>query len=656
MSEKGVIFNKIILGGVMILAFLIPLFFLPFTYDLYEFNKNTLLSVVCCLLLIFWLLKMALEKKITFQRTPLDLPILVFAGTFLLSTIFVSTNKWESFWTPGATGTIISLVILYFIITNNIKKIDLSKIIKTLAVSASLLGLLTIYQFVILKIPSLNQITFLKGFSPAGGLVPLATFLAIVSTIIGTQLYFDWKTKKYDVFILLFCLAGLGLTIFQLLTTSKSFFLPYQTAWAIAIETLKQGKSFFFGVGPTSFMDAFSQSRPATYNLTNLWSIRFGFSSNYYFHLLTTVGVLGLGAFVWLIWKVVNNSHLNNPASHLSLLISLVILLFVPANFLLLFTLFILLALFASDLPTKEYIENSKITPWVVFAVISLAVLGNFYLVGRVYAADVYFKLSLKAMARNDGTATYNNQIQATTLNPFDDFYHLAYSQTNLALAYSLASKANISDQDRQNITILVQQAIREAKTAVNLNKNKVTNWENLASIYRQLINFAQGADQWTITALTQAIKLDPTNPNLRLTMGGIYYALKNYDQAIRFFQQTVELKPDFANGYYNLAAAYREKGDFQSAHDAMQMALNLVPTTSEDYTKARGELDELAKKIPAKEATGGAETKTQPQPIPTQQPLVEPQPYPSPVITPPIEIPQEQAAPEISPAPPATP
>lgn len=663
-SSSPLTMNKIISTCLVILTFLVPLFFLPFTSDFYEFNKNMLLIISSFILLVLWLLKMALARKITFRKTPLDLPVLILAGIFILSTLFNASNKWETLWTPLGTGTIISLVILYFIITNNIKKETLGNILKALLLSGSLLGLMTLFQFVSAKMAPDTTLPFFLNLNLSGSLLSLATFLAVVTTIGGLQIYKQFKSEKQNSSATIFffltsllCLAGFGLATLKIFTTNKPLLLPYSISWAIAVETFKNWRLFLLGVGPNSFFDAFSQFRPLVYNLTNLWAVRFTFSSNYYLHLLSTVGILGLVAFAWIIFKTLKSQakEVNLPLIS-PLLLILVFFLFLFPNLLLIFVLFLLLGLlFAEKENLSVYEENSPTAPWVLLSVMILFTLGSFYLVGRVYAGEIYFKKSIAALQQNDGTNAYNDQIKALTFNPYNDIYRLAYSQTNFALAFALAQKTDISDQDRQNITVLVQQAIREAKMAVTLNRNKVTNWENLAGIYRQLLNFAQGADQWAVSALSQAIKLDPVNPNLRLNLGGLYYSLKNYDEAIRFFQQAIDIKPDFANGYYNLAAAYREKKDFQKAHDAMQIVLNLVPTTSQDYNKARGELDDLAKKIPAKEATKEAELKTPPLSIPTQEPLVEPQPYPSAVITPPIELPQEQAAPDISPAPSAT-
>ena len=659
------IMNAIVFG----LVFLLPLFFLPFTSDFFEFNKNILLLVSTGILIILWLLKMALIGKTSFKKTAFDLPVLLVAAVFILSSLFNAPNKLETLWTAGSTGTILSLTVFYFFLTNNFESASTGKILKSLLVSLGLLGLFSLYQFCGLKLALIGTNfffpAFLQVFYPAGGLIPLATVLFVGLVASGTQVYLTWKKENrlpwFYVITGTLILTGLVVSLWQLFTTNKPLLLDYGASWAIAVESFKNWRLFLLGVGPNSFLNAFTQFRPMSYNLTPLWTIRFVYSGNYYFHLLTTVGILGLASFVFLIFKTVKaqlkiNEDLREKTLPVFIPLATIFIIFVFLfpNFLLIFLFYLLLALFALFFVSpKEYADFSKIAAWAIFVPVCLMILGSFYFIGRTYAAEVFFRNSLKAFANNAGNDAYNNQIKAIMFNPFNDNYRLAYSQTNLALAYSLASRENLSDQDRQNITVLVQQAIQESKAAVNLNQSKVTNWENLANIYRQLINFAQGADQWAITAFAQASKLDPQNPNLKLNLGGIYYALVNYDEAIRFFQQAVEVKPNFANGYYNLAAAYREKGDFKRAHEAMQITLSLVPQASEDYNKAKGELDELAKKVSEKEATESAQTKIQP-PSP-EQPLLEPEPFPSPVITPPIEIPEEQAAPDISPAPSAT-
>ncbi|MEK7111887.1 MAG: tetratricopeptide repeat protein, partial [Patescibacteria group bacterium] len=168
-------------------------------------------------------------------------------------------------------------------------------------------------------------------------------------------------------------------------------------------------------------------------------------------------------------------------------------------------------------------------------------------------------------------------------------------------LASSLAQKGEIlTEDDRSTITQHIKQAIREGRATVTLNPGRSGNWEILARIYQAIMPFAQGADNFAIQSFNQSIALDPTNPNLRIALGGVYYALGRYDEAIRVFELAVLSKPDLANAHYNLAVAYREKGEIEKAIEQMKLVLSLVEKDSSDYELAKTELENLEKKRPA--------------------------------------------------------
>ena len=658
--SKNLIINKIITWVVLLLVGILPIFFLPFTTDFYAFNKNIFLYVFVLILLILWGIKIVVNKEVSFRKTPLDLPILAILGAFIISTFVIAPNKFETLWISGGTGTIFFLTTLYFIISNNISKKDLPKVKGALTVSALVLTLISFYQFLGLSessIAATSRWAFLrdKNWTPAIGLLPLLIFLGTIFVLNIVQIVKQFKKNNYSssfyglLLSILIIAGGIAINLFGLIKIGRPITLPYSTSWAIAIESFKNWQIFFFGVGPVSFIDAFSQFKPLSYNLTPFWSFRFGVSGNFYLHLLSTIGILGLSAWLWLVWQVIKLK--KNSAVFFATLFVFTVMLFYPVSILTIFTLFILLALLAVNSPSGQYTERSVVLPAIILIISILFASTSFYFIGRAYLAEVYFKQSLDAFASNNGNIAYDKQVRAIELNPFSDSYHIAYSQTNLALADSLAGKADLSDQDRQTITSLVQQSIREAKLAVALNRKKIINWENLAQIYRQLISFAEGADQWAITTTKQAISLDPNNPRLKLNLGGIYYAFANYDEAILWFQKTIEDKPNFANGYYNLSAAYREKADYQRAYEYMQATLSLITVGTEDYQKASLELEQLAKNLPAAQATDSG---SQQQEEAVKPQLMEPEPLPEPVITPPLELPQE-SAPEINPAPSAT-
>jgi tetratricopeptide (TPR) repeat protein len=285
----------------------------------------------------------------------------------------------------------------------------------------------------------------------------------------------------------------------------------------------------------------------------------------------------------------------------------------------------------------------------VLFSFIFLTGFG--YLLGRSYLAEIYFKKALDGIVKNDAKQAYENMRQAIIFNPYIERYRINFSQINLLLANNIAAKANqqpqgknqkpyqLTEQDRQNISQAIQAAIAEGKAAVTLNPQKALNWENLAQIYRNIINTAQGADVWTISAYQRAIVSDPQNPIYRLNLGGVYYSLGNYEEAAKIFEQAVILKPDWPNAYYNLAWANFQKQKYQEAVSAMENVIRLLDPKKDkaDYDKVKKELEEFKKKLPQEEKQATEEGKTQPK-------LTLPSPIPT--TTPQIQLPEE-ASPE---------
>ena len=644
MRSKTKIISQIICWLSAALVFLLPLFVLPFTADFFDFNKNIFLIFTVGLLTLLWLIKMAVRAKVKFKYSKFVLPLILILIAFIASTFIVSANKVESLTNNLTTGTIVALSFFYLVVTNNFSNKSAGKLIIAFTLSGTLTALISIYQF--LGLGELTNTPWLaaKSFSPTGGLLP-AIGLIIPSLLVLTGQALKRAKAKPDAlfaFIILGAIltgAGLVLDLYQLFSSAKPVTLGVKESWVIAVDSLKANP--LLGVGPADYLSAFLRFRPINFNNTAFWNLKFSLAANYYLHALATTGLLGLTGFVWLIFntikstKTILKSELEAKIIFACLLAVFLLLGFVPASLTLVFSFYLLLAILALYLPTDKFEERSKILPVILLIVLSGFCLFSFYQMQKIWRADYYYRLSLDAISRNEGSLAYQNQIKAIELNKSKPLYHIAYSQTNLALANSMASEKDLSDQDRSTITSLIQQAITQAKIGVTLNQNDSSAWENLASIYRQLINIAQGADQWAIASYQRAIVLDPTNPNLTLNLGGVYYGLKNYDEAVRWFQRAVDVKPDFANAHYNMAAAFREKKDYSRALTEMNFVLDLVDTQSGDYQIAIMEIDELKKKLDETQTGEAKEAET----------LAVPSPFPSPAVSP-MQLEQESAPP----------
>ena len=631
--KLAAIFCKIGFIATAIGAFLLPFFFLPITSEFYDFNKQALVIFLALASLLLLTGSFVAERQVTLTFSPFGLPILAILVSLVLSTVFRSPNRLDALIDPGQVGTYLGLAVIFFCAINFIRtKSQLDIFSTSLAVSAALLGLITILwtSGLAAKIPLISNIQFLNSvtWSPTGSpLATLSLFMAFLP-FLALQLIRE-KTFNFKSLLLAVCFALIltasGLLIYR---SDRPIFLSHRFSWAIALESLKV--SPFLGTGPGSYLADFTQFRPVTYNLTPNWSVRFTSASNYYLHLLATLGLLGTVAYLWLIYRAAAALKKSGSLQLVPVLVIFATQLFLPAYFIqtVFLFLFLILAVASLKLAGSSLIQESSVDivaasskssflPIISLILAIATALPAGYFFARSYLAEVLFQAALTAAAKNDGKATYETLIKAISANPYRDSYRVVYSQTNLLLANSLASNpaaAGLTDADKNTITQLVQQAIREAKNAVAVNPAQVANLENLAGVYRNLLNFAQGADAWTVASYRQAIALDPVNPNLRIALGGVLYAQKNYDDAIRLFQQAVDLKPDLANAHYNLAAAYREKGERPQAVASLETVLTLVDKSSADYTKVAQELADLN----AAPATPAASQLTQPEPLPT--------------------------------------
>lgn len=106
-----------------LLFFIIPLFFLPVNYELFEFNKMILVYGFTVIIVFFWLVRSILQGQISIGRTPLDWPILIYFLSNVISTILsiephTSIFGYYSRFNGGLLSTICYLLLYYAFISN----------------------------------------------------------------------------------------------------------------------------------------------------------------------------------------------------------------------------------------------------------------------------------------------------------------------------------------------------------------------------------------------------------------------------------------------------------------------------------------------------------------------------------------------------------
>lgn len=652
--------------GLALLTF--PVAFATLTSDPYGLPKQVLLAAASLLGILLVSLRFLAEGKITIRRTPYDVPVLLFLVVVVVSVIF-SRNRMDALI---SAAPIVFAIGFFFAATNTAKDKMSSNFLKfSFLGGAVLLSLATaLSYFKIFLLPFAG--TKVQTFTPAGSLLDAAIYLGVASAVCFSSILPTLRQKRLEGkesavagVLGVATLIGFATSLIALVTIAKPTILPFQTGFQTAFAEISQDAGrlalgFFFGSGFGTYLTDFTRFKPAAYNQDpQLWSLTFVRSSSFVLELLATTGVLGIASYLFLVFKIVKVGRF------MPLVILVALSFVIPFSFVTQVLIFFLLALASTSLGLKDNKDDfydweiglvankkrdegfiaslgaKKALPsiWFVLAVLIIGFLG-FYST-RYVMSDILFQRSLVAASKNNGTQTYQLQQAAIRQFPRRDVYLRVFSQTNFALANSLASSvpkgSSPSAQVQSGVTTLIQQSINSGRQATVISPLTSVNWQQLAAVYRGLFGFGQNAEAFAVQTMQQAIVLDPNNPQLYVNLGGIYYQLGRYENAQQQFLVAISLKSDFANAHYNLAHTLRQKGQLDEALKELETVKTLVQKDKNNLGVVEKDIENLKNQIASGEtATAGGQPSGSTQPplgVSGQQQTLPPQ-------NPPVKIP----------------
>jgi len=122
-NNRSILFSWIIRASYFVLLTVVPLIFLPWNYELFEFNKMMVTYAVTAVVACAWVAKWFAEKKISIVKTPLDFPIALFFVSQLLSSLFSIDRhiSWFGYYSRfnGGMWSLICYTILYYAFVSN---------------------------------------------------------------------------------------------------------------------------------------------------------------------------------------------------------------------------------------------------------------------------------------------------------------------------------------------------------------------------------------------------------------------------------------------------------------------------------------------------------------------------------------------------------
>ena len=341
--------------AIYLLVFLIPIFLLPWTANVLDFNKQALLLVLVFISLFAWIMKVLIMGKIVFKLTRIHIAVGALFLVSFASTIF-SLWRYGSFWgwPLNISESLISLLCLalfYFLVVNIFEKKDMPRLITLLILSSFFVMLYSVLQlFGKFVLPW--DFTKNVSFNTVGSTNELGLFSAVLLPLIITSLVAAknklWKIVFAAVLALsiilliiinfsiiwwvvivvaaLIMVAGMQrgdffdnrwLVLPMFLLAISLFFtffdfrvpgiparptevyLSQRASLEIATQTLKQRP--IFGSGPGTFIYDFSKYKDESFNKSALWNIRFGKAGSKIINTLATTGGLGLVSLLALI-------------------------------------------------------------------------------------------------------------------------------------------------------------------------------------------------------------------------------------------------------------------------------------------------------------------------------------------------------------------
>ncbi|KPJ55429.1 hypothetical protein AMJ47_01025 [Parcubacteria bacterium DG_72] len=347
--------KKVSKMSLYLMAFLLPILFLPWTANVLDFNKQALLIFLVFISVFAWLLNVLISGRVKINLGLVHIPVGVLLLVYLVSTIF-SSWRHGSFWgwplvTSESLITVICLVLLYILVVNIFEKKEIFHFLSFMVFSAGLAcfyGILQLFGLYLIPIGFTRAQSFntlgsvnILGIT-AAVLLPLTIMMiialkkklyrilfgiaALIFTITllalnfyiawwlviaGAALIFAFGMQRRDLFdnrwliLPMFFLAiGLMFAFFRFSIPGMpqmpvEFFLRQAPTLKISTKALQENP--VIGTGPGTFSYVFAKHKDISFNQSDLWNTGFTWGSSKALTVLATVGALGALAFVVLL-------------------------------------------------------------------------------------------------------------------------------------------------------------------------------------------------------------------------------------------------------------------------------------------------------------------------------------------------------------------
>lgn len=598
-------------------------FFNPLLVDKFGLGKQSYLLLTGLLGLFFWSILLVKQKERKIVWHPFLnwwLLMLVVGVISLLGRPGGIISK--SIYYPWGIGTLFAMGIWWFL-GMQAGVAWLKRMVEIWLWTGVFLSIFSLIIFVLpenvwpIFLPNKTNIwiTLSAGFSIFGSLQAEVLFILSLVIVAIQRGWANYKVGSSYVKtgLMLGCLVlGLVAGGYRLSKLSVGW-LGVRDSWTVGMQTISQ--SPINGIGLGNFVEGFWRYRPITTNNSSNWTGIYVGSIFGWLTWLVETGLLGfvvLGAGFW--WILAYRKH----STFGWLLLVLVVLGWIgPWFWMVQLLVGVLIMGYSSNRlihvnPQLLAGEGRKnVSGWIIFCGVFIGATVFSWWLTKPVLAEYYWQLGLQAVSKNDPNGAYNWQQKAALAAPWLAEIRRSYAQTNFALAQTIMQGVSsnkdkvVNDVDKQNLSVLLGQAIDEVKSAIALEPTNPNMWATLGLFYKNMVGTVDGSYDWAVQAYQQMAHVDPSNPLARIELGGLFFGAGDMESATKVFEEAVKIKPDLPNAWYNLAhATYAQSrgmgkesvariNKLQQAINYLQQATKLVSVDSQDFEKANKELSD---------------------------------------------------------------
>ena len=342
----------------------------------------------------------------------------------------------------------------------------------------------------------------------------------------------------------------------------------------------------WFGSGVETFAYSYYKDRPQSHNIVSEWDFLYNKAHNEFLNFLATTGAVGLTTYLLLLasagWIAIKYSKNSSTGALIAGLAGLS-----ATNFfgfstvtvsLLMFVWLALLALPHVTSPTKVATKKQpNLKQQLLISLTIVATLFGLSRVAKTWQADRNFTQAIAYFKLQDQQTAIDTLLSAISLSPNEALYYNKLSEEYARLAL----EAFQAGEDELSQT-LVTASITASDITLELNPSHLNFYRSRVRVFATLSQIDEKYLDTVRQTLLTAIDLAPTDPKLLYNLARVELASENTDQALDYYRQILELKPNYTSARLSYAQALEQAGQLDEAGAELEI---LEPVASDSQT-----------------------------------------------------------------------